>query len=166
MLYLPAASTGPVARAGAAIGDSDGATIGLAKSDPNGNFSFTNLPDGNYGVVIFDQWNDIILDGSSHAVNLAGGQTRSCSPSFTWPAHLFSRVYTAGKLLDPWRRRVNCLFGLALNRGFINNTTTQTGTAAAPNPFDPNPTPKDNGIQAIGRHHDGGARQGPKRSTY
>jgi hypothetical protein len=45
MLYSPAASTGPVARAGAAIGVSDVATIGLAKCDPNGNFSFTNLPD-------------------------------------------------------------------------------------------------------------------------
>ena len=67
--------------------------IGLAKCDPNGNFSFTNLPDGNYGAVVFDQWNDIILDGSSHAVNLAGGQTQNpMFPSFTWQAHLWSRV--------------------------------------------------------------------------
>ena len=57
----------------AAIGDTDGATIAFAKCDPNGNFSVSGLPDGNYGVVIFDQWDDFILDGSSRPANVHGG---------------------------------------------------------------------------------------------
>ena len=84
----------------ASIGDSDGATIAFAKCDPNGNFSFTGLPDGNYGVVIFDQWDDIILDGSSRPANVTGGQTLNLEfPSFTWETHLWSRTYidTQGK---------------------------------------------------------------------
>jgi hypothetical protein len=78
----------------AAIGDSDGATIALAKCDADGNFTVTGLPDGNYGIVIFDQWNDLIVDGSSRALNLTGGVTPSVTyPEFTWQAHLWSRAY-------------------------------------------------------------------------
>jgi len=84
----------------ATIGDSDGATIGFAKCDPNGNFQFTGLPDGNYGVVIFDNWDDFILDGSSHPANVSGGQTLNLEfPSFTWQTHLWTKTYmdTQGK---------------------------------------------------------------------
>ena len=84
----------------AALGDSDGATIALSKCDADGNFSFDGiagtpgLPDGNYGIVIFDQWDDLIVDGSSHAVNLTGGQTMNVTyPSFTWQTHLWTRAY-------------------------------------------------------------------------
>ena len=78
----------------AAIGDSDGATIALAKCDPDGNFKFTNLPAGNYGVVIFDQWDDFIVDGSSRPVNISGGTTQTLTfPTFTWQTHLWSRSY-------------------------------------------------------------------------
>jgi IPT/TIG domain-containing protein len=84
----------------AAIGDTDGATIAFAKCDPNGNFTVSGLPDGNYGVVIFDQWDDFILDGSSHPANVAGGQTVNLEfPTFTWQTHLWTRTYidTQGK---------------------------------------------------------------------
>ena len=78
----------------ASIGDSDGATIGLAKCDPDGNFTFTGLPDGNYGIVIFDQWDDFIVDGSSRPVNISGGTTQNLTfPTFTWQTHLWSRAY-------------------------------------------------------------------------
>jgi len=83
----------------AAIGDSDGATIALAKCDPDGNFNFDGiaggLPLGNYGVVIFDQWDDFIVDGSSRPVNFTGhGQTQILTfPTFTWQTHLWSRTY-------------------------------------------------------------------------
>ena len=83
----------------AALGDSDGATIALAKCDPDGNFNFdtvnaSGVPDGNYGLVVFDQWDDIIVDGSSRAVNVTGGQTMTLSvPYFTWQTHLWNRTY-------------------------------------------------------------------------
>ena len=53
---------------------------------------------------------------------------------------LNANTHPAGKLLEPWRRKVNCLFGLALNGGFINNNASATnpnGTSAY-NPYDPN----------------------------
>jgi hypothetical protein len=78
----------------AAIGDTDGATIALAKCDPDGNFQFKNLPDGDYGLVLFDQWNDFIVDGSSHQITLTGGATKNVAyPVFTWQTHLWSRTY-------------------------------------------------------------------------
>jgi hypothetical protein len=88
----------------AALGDTDGATIALAKCDPDGNFQFKNIPDGNYGIVLFDQWDDFIVDGSSHSVTIGPtgpgvnastpGQTLYLTyPTFTWQAHLWSRSY-------------------------------------------------------------------------
>ena len=78
----------------AAIGDTDGATIALARCDPNGNFTFSGLPDGNYGVVIFDQWDDFILDGSSRPASVSGGQTLNLEfPTFTWQTHIWSNAY-------------------------------------------------------------------------
>jgi hypothetical protein len=46
-----------------------------------------------------------------------------------------ANAHPAGQLLDPWRRKVNCLFGLAINGGFINNTVVK---GQAVNPYDPN----------------------------
>jgi hypothetical protein len=78
----------------ASIGDTDGATIAFAKCDPNGNFTFTGLPDGNYGIVIFDQWDDFILDGSSRPASVSGGQTLNLEfPSFTWQTHIWSNTF-------------------------------------------------------------------------
>ena len=89
----------------AAIGDTDGATIAFAKCDANGNFSVSGLPDGNYGVVIFDQWDDFILDGSSRPANVHGaplvagkpagpGQVLNLEfPTFTWQTHLWANTY-------------------------------------------------------------------------
>jgi hypothetical protein len=89
----------------AAIGDTDGATIAFAKCDANGNFSVSGLPDGNYGVVIFDQWDDFILDGSSRPANVHGapivagqkpgpGQVLNLEfPTFTWQTHLWTNTY-------------------------------------------------------------------------
>src|SRR4029077_2794410 len=48
----------------------------------------------------------------------------------------------AGQLLDPWRRKVDCLFGLATNGALINNNPSATnpnGTSAY-NPYDPSGT--------------------------
>ncbi len=54
-----------------------------------------------------------------------------------------SNAFPAGKLLEPWRRHVNCLFGLALNGtpSTGNNTGVDSGgnpTGGGANPYDPN----------------------------
>src|SRR5262249_28936253 len=66
----------------------------LTKCDPNGNFTFTNVPDGSWGVVVFDQWLDLIVDGSSRSVNVSGGTIANVDfPTFTWQTHLWTRAF-------------------------------------------------------------------------
>jgi hypothetical protein len=54
-----------------------------------------------------------------------------------------ANTHPAGKLLEPWRRKVACLFGLAINGGYStgNNTgadpITGAGIGGGANPFDP-----------------------------
>src|SRR5207253_4010774 len=87
----------------AALGDSDASTFAFAKCDENGNFTFTGIPDGSWGLVVFDQWLDLIVDGSSKTVNVSS--TAACnaqsSPGncnltyagFTWQTHLWANTY-------------------------------------------------------------------------
>jgi len=78
----------------ATIGDTDGLTFQLSKCDANGNFKFTGIPDGDWAVTVFDQWNDLLVDGSSRSVTVKGGQTLNMEyGSFTWQSHLWSRTY-------------------------------------------------------------------------
>ena len=41
----------------------DGADFAFTKCDADGTFTFTNMPDGDFKIAVFDQWNDIMLDG-------------------------------------------------------------------------------------------------------
>jgi hypothetical protein len=76
------------------IGEPDGATVALTKCDPNGNFTFTGLPDGDYALVVFDQWLELIVDGSSKAVSVKGGTITNVSYSaFSWQTHIFNNIY-------------------------------------------------------------------------
>jgi hypothetical protein len=78
----------------ASLGDSDGATFALTKCDQNGNFTFTGVPDGNWALVVFDQWLDMIVDGASKPINVSGGRTLNLSyAGFTWQTHLWSNAY-------------------------------------------------------------------------
>jgi len=56
----------------AALGDPDGAAFAFVKCDDQGNFDFKNLPDGNFKLTIFDQWNDQIVDGISTPIGFGG----------------------------------------------------------------------------------------------
>ena len=61
------------------LGGPDGADFGLAKCHPDGTFQFIGIPPGDYKLSVFDQWNDIMLDGlvnqvcaGSHNYNTTG----------------------------------------------------------------------------------------------
>ncbi|PYY09741.1 MAG: hypothetical protein DMG69_09605 [Acidobacteria bacterium] len=87
----------------ASLGDTDGATFAFQKCDENGNVTFTGVPDGEWGLVVFDQWVDFIVDGSSKSLNV--NHTQACNSSsspgtcnvnyaaFTWQTHLWNRSY-------------------------------------------------------------------------
>src|SRR5581483_11872439 len=61
------------------FGDPDGEDFAFTKCNADGTFTMTGLPDGDWRVTTFDQWNDQLVDGLStpvrlnHAVN--GGVT-------------------------------------------------------------------------------------------
>src|ERR1700730_5970906 len=78
----------------ASLGDRDGDTFAFTKCDANGNFTFTGIPDGDWALTVGDQWLDLIIDGSSKPVNVAGGQTLSIdSPVFTWQTHIWTNTF-------------------------------------------------------------------------
>ena len=52
------------------LGDPDAEDFMFTKCDANGNFSFSNVPSGNWRLTIGDQWNDQIIDGLSTPANV------------------------------------------------------------------------------------------------
>ena len=77
------------------VGPSDGADFALAKCDGNGTAVFENIPNGTYKISVFDQWNDIMLDGlvGTVAVN---GNTEKIFPVTQWRTNLYTRTFVDG----------------------------------------------------------------------
>jgi len=124
----------------ASLGDPDGATIAFTKCDQDGNFTFSGVPAGTYGLVVFDQWLDLIVDGSSKTVNVPFSTTGSTVnidyAAFSWQAHLWNREYLdLGGLgtpvllpdgsLDPAKSPglIQILSKIRMRNGKPNNTT-------------------------------------------
>jgi hypothetical protein len=60
------------------FGDPDGEDFAFTKCDADGNFTLTGLPDGDWRVTTFDQWNDQLVDGLSTPVRLGSATNPSC----------------------------------------------------------------------------------------
>lgn len=77
------------------IGDPDAADFAFTKCDANGNFSFSGVPDGDWRVTLFDQWNDQLLDGLSMPVAVSGGTTADMGdvPVQQWQPNLYTRTF-------------------------------------------------------------------------
>ena len=89
------------------LGDPDGEDFSFTKCDANGNFTFNQVPGGNWRLTIGDQWNDQIIDGLSTPANVgcipAAGQS-TCSGGLSslnlgnigaqqWQANLYTRTF-------------------------------------------------------------------------
>jgi hypothetical protein len=61
------------------FGDPDGEDFAFTKCDADGKFKLTGLPDGDWRVTVFDQWNDQLVDGLSTPVGLGQGNTSNCN---------------------------------------------------------------------------------------
>jgi hypothetical protein len=55
------------------FGDPDGIDFAFTKCASDGTFSLSGLPDGDWRITVFDQWNDMLVDGLSTPVRLSGG---------------------------------------------------------------------------------------------
>src|SRR4029077_19858987 len=57
----------------ASLGSPDGADFSFAKCEADGTFTLTGIPAGDWRLTVFDQWNDVIVDGISTPVRVGGG---------------------------------------------------------------------------------------------
>ncbi len=80
--------------AGLNSGNGSGDNIAFTQCDPNGNFSFSGIPDGTYQVVVWDEWLDQIINYTSVTVPDPTTQATSVDmgtiPVFSW----FTRIET------------------------------------------------------------------------
>ncbi len=80
------------------LGDPDGEDFAFTKCDDKGNFTFTGIPPGDWRVTVFDQWNDMLVDGLSTPVGLANtgkGSTASLGDIAMnqWQANVYTRTF-------------------------------------------------------------------------
>ena len=61
------------------LGDPDGEDFAFTKCNADGTFKLTGLPDGTWRVTVFDQWNDMLVDGLSTPVALSAGNDKNCT---------------------------------------------------------------------------------------
>jgi hypothetical protein len=77
------------------VGDPDGEDFGFTKCNSDGTFTLSGLPDGVWRVTVFDQWNDMLVDGLSTPVGLAGGATVNLGDVGTnqWQANIYTSTF-------------------------------------------------------------------------
>ncbi len=80
------------------LGDADGDDFAFAKCDANGRFTLSGIPDGKWRITVFDQWNDILVDGLAVPVALNAGNTAKTTdmgdvPMQQWRANLYTRSF-------------------------------------------------------------------------
>ena len=81
------------------VGDPDGEDFAFTYCNPDGTFTITGLPAGDWRLTTFDEWNDMIVDGLSTPIGLAPaplpapgqhhhGHGSSASTTATWATSL------------------------------------------------------------------------------
>ena len=77
------------------FGDPDGEDFAFTKCNPDGSFTLSGLPDGDWRVTVFDQWNDMLVDGLSTPVRLAGGAAINMGEIATnqWQANIYTKSF-------------------------------------------------------------------------
>ena len=82
------------------FGDPDGEDFAFTKCNGDGTFTLSGLPAGDWRVTVFDQWNDLLVDGLSTPVGIAGGSATTGQTvnmgdiaSTQWQANLYTRTF-------------------------------------------------------------------------
>jgi HYDIN/CFA65/VesB-like, Ig-like domain len=78
------------------FGDPDGEDFAFTTCDDQGKFTLTGLPPGTWRVTVFDQWNDMLVDGLSTPVAIIGpNQTVNMGEIATnqWQVNLYTRTF-------------------------------------------------------------------------
>jgi len=77
------------------LGDPDGEDFAFTKCDSNGTFTLSGLPEGDWRITVFDQWNDMLVDGLSTPVRLGGGATLNLGQVAInqWQANIYTTTF-------------------------------------------------------------------------
>jgi hypothetical protein len=88
------------------FGDADGEDFAFTKCNGDGTFTLSGLPDGDWRITVFDQWNDMLVDGLSTPVRLGdanslcpgkGSTQHSCNMGDIamnqWQANIYTRTF-------------------------------------------------------------------------
>ncbi|MGC1451125.1 MAG: choice-of-anchor D domain-containing protein [Candidatus Sulfotelmatobacter sp.] len=78
------------------FGDPDGEDFAFTKCNGDGTFTLSGLPAGDWRVTVFDQWNDLLVDGLSTPVRVTGGGGTVAMgdiASTQWQANLYTRTF-------------------------------------------------------------------------
>jgi hypothetical protein len=80
------------------FGDPDGEDFAFTKCNADGTFTLTGLPDGDWRVTTFDQWNDMLVDGLSTPIRLSAGSAAKTTPmgdiaSTQWQTNLYTKTF-------------------------------------------------------------------------
>jgi hypothetical protein len=77
------------------VGDPDGEDFAFTKCASDGTFTLAGIPDGNWRITAFDQWNDQLVDGLSTPVALTGGKGLNMGDIAVnqWQANIYTRTF-------------------------------------------------------------------------
>jgi hypothetical protein len=82
------------------LGAPDSADFAFTKCNDDGTFEFLGIPAGNLRVTVFDQWNDLLVDGLSTPITNTSGPQPGDSPGnrmeipiTQWRTNLYGRVF-------------------------------------------------------------------------
>jgi hypothetical protein len=80
------------------LGAPDSADFAFTKCNPDGTFTFSNVPHGDLKLTVFDQWNDLLVDGLSTPVRVnqdtVGTPAAPVEIAVTqWRTNLYGRIF-------------------------------------------------------------------------
>ena len=80
------------------FGDPDGEDFAFTKCAADGTFTLSGLPDGVWRVTVFDQWNDMLVDGLSTPVRLDhtknnGVMNMGDIATTQWQSNIYTRTF-------------------------------------------------------------------------
>jgi hypothetical protein len=74
------------------VGPADAEDFAFQKCSADGKVTFTGMPAGTYKLSVFDQWNDIMLDGLVGSVSISGNTVKDF-PVTQWRTNLSTRTF-------------------------------------------------------------------------
>jgi hypothetical protein len=74
------------------VGPADAEDFAFQKCNADGKVTFTGMPSGTYKISVFDQWNDIMLDGLVGSVSISGNTVKDF-PVTQWRSNLSTRTF-------------------------------------------------------------------------